>query len=78
MIVEVAIHGILYMRQVYPAHIFVRRRKYNLPVFQAVHPELNEYISGVIEAIAKELCQVICFPSISRLLLNSLLNCIIV
>ena len=53
--VEVAIHTILYVRQVYPAEIFVRRKKYNTPVFQSRHPALNEYISGAVKAIADEL-----------------------
>lgn len=55
--VEVAIHTILYVRQVYPAEIFVRRKKYNTPVFQSRHPALNEYISGAIKAVADELVQ---------------------
>ncbi|KAG6885258.1 hypothetical protein C0993_003948 [Termitomyces sp. T159_Od127] len=53
--VEVAIHTILYVRQVYPADLFVRRKKYNTPVFQSRHPALNEYISGAVKAIAEEL-----------------------
>ena len=43
------------MRQVYPAEIFVRRKKYNTPVFQSRHPALNEYISGAVQAISDEL-----------------------
>ncbi|KDR85441.1 hypothetical protein GALMADRAFT_234316 [Galerina marginata CBS 339.88] len=53
--IEVAIHTILYVRQVYPADIFVRRKKYDCPVFQSRHPTLNEYISGVVKAVADEL-----------------------
>ena len=53
--VEVAIHTILYVRQVYPAEIFVRRRKYDTPVFQSRHPALNEYIAGAVKAISDEL-----------------------
>ncbi|TCD66494.1 hypothetical protein EIP91_001319 [Steccherinum ochraceum] len=53
--IEVAIHTILYVRQVYPAEIFVRRKKYNTPVFQSRHPALNEYISGAVKAVADEL-----------------------
>jgi mitotic spindle assembly checkpoint protein MAD2B len=29
---EVAIHLILYMREIYPAGIFEKRKKYNVPV----------------------------------------------
>ncbi|KAF9535644.1 DNA-binding protein [Crepidotus variabilis] len=53
--IEVAIHTILYVRQVYPAEIFVRRKKYDTPVFQSRHPALNEYISGAIKAVGDEL-----------------------
>jgi len=56
--VEVAIHTILYVRQVYPAEIFVRRKKYETPVFQSRHPALNDYISGAVKAIADELTHV--------------------
>ncbi|KAG1757145.1 DNA-binding protein [Suillus lakei] len=53
--IEVAIHTILYVRQIYPADLFVRRKKYDTPVFQARHPALNEYISGTIKAVSDEL-----------------------
>ncbi|KAK1220017.1 hypothetical protein PQX77_017224 [Marasmius sp. AFHP31] len=53
--IEVAIHTILYVRQVYPADLFVRRKKYDTPVFQSRHPALNEYISGAVKAIGEEL-----------------------
>ena len=53
--VEVAIHTILYVRQVYPVDLFVRRKKYDTPVFQSRHPALNEYISGAVKAIGEEL-----------------------
>ena len=46
------------MRQVYPADIFVRRKKYDTPVFQSRHPSLNEYISGAVKAIGEELVRV--------------------
>ncbi|EGO05327.1 hypothetical protein SERLA73DRAFT_118887 [Serpula lacrymans var. lacrymans S7.3] len=53
--VEVAIHSILYVRQIYPADLFVRRKKYDTPVFQSRHPALNEYISGAVKAVGEEL-----------------------
>lgn len=43
------------MRQVYPAELFVRRKKYDTPVFQSRHPALNEYISGAVKAVGEEL-----------------------
>ncbi|KAG5654684.1 hypothetical protein H0H81_007440 [Sphagnurus paluster] len=52
---EVAIHTILYVRQIYPADLFIRRKKYDTPVFQSRHPALNEYISGAVKAIGEEL-----------------------
>jgi len=51
----VAIHTILYVRQVYPADLFVRRKKYETPVYQSRHPGLNEYIAGAVKAISDEL-----------------------
>ncbi|GJJ09748.1 hypothetical protein Clacol_003972 [Clathrus columnatus] len=54
-LVEVAIHNILYVRQVYPADLFHRRRKYDVAVWRSRHPELNEYISGAVKAVGEEL-----------------------
>ncbi|KAF9076023.1 spindle checkpoint protein [Rhodocollybia butyracea] len=53
--IEVAIHTILYVRQVYPAELFIRRKKYDTPVFQSRHPALNAYISGALKAVGEEL-----------------------
>jgi len=53
--IEVAIHTILYVRQVYPAELFIRRKKYDAPVFQSRHPALNAYVSGAVKAIGGEL-----------------------
>ncbi|KAF4622925.1 hypothetical protein D9613_002212 [Agrocybe pediades] len=53
--IEVAIHTILYVRQIYPAEVFVRRKKFDTPVYQSRHPALNEYISGAVKAVADEL-----------------------
>jgi mitotic spindle assembly checkpoint protein MAD2B len=55
--VECAIHYILYVRQIYPPELFVRRKKYEAPVYQSRHPGLNEYISGAIRAVGHELVQ---------------------
>ena len=43
------------MRQVYPPDLFIRRKKYDTPVFQSRHPALNEYISGAVKALEDEL-----------------------
>ncbi|KAI9444838.1 DNA-binding protein [Lactarius indigo] len=53
--IEVAIHTILYVRQIYPADLFVRRKKYETPVYQSRHPGLNEYIAGAVRAMSDEL-----------------------
>ncbi|XP_077998684.1 mitotic spindle assembly checkpoint protein MAD2B-like [Glandiceps talaboti] len=49
--VEVAFHLILYMREVYPAGIFERRKKYNVPVQMSCHPEVNQYILDVLQSV---------------------------
>ncbi|KAJ7070844.1 spindle checkpoint protein [Mycena amicta] len=53
--IEVAIHTILYVRQIYPADLFIRRKKYDTPVFQSRHPGLNEYIANAVKAIGEQL-----------------------
>ncbi|KAG0707498.1 DNA-binding protein [Suillus ampliporus] len=53
--IEVAIHTIIYVRQIYPGDLFVRRKKYDTPVFQSRHPALNDYISGTVKAVSDEL-----------------------
>lgn len=57
-VVEVAIHTILYVRHVYPAELFVRRKIYDTAVYQSRHPALNDYISEAMKAIAEELALV--------------------
>ncbi|KAI9096639.1 mitotic spindle assembly checkpoint protein MAD2B [Phlyctochytrium arcticum] len=52
---EVSIHYILYIRNLYPPEIFEARRKYNVPVKMARYPVLSEYIRGVLEAIKPDL-----------------------
>lgn len=50
---EVAIHSILYNRELYPAGVFERRKKYNVPVQICVHPEVNQYITQVVNGISE-------------------------
>ncbi|CAM9090745.1 unnamed protein product, partial [Phaeothamnion confervicola] len=45
---EVAIHSVLYARELYPETIFERRRAYGVPVHMSRLPELNDYISRVL------------------------------
>ncbi|PWA33002.1 hypothetical protein CCH79_00016855, partial [Gambusia affinis] len=48
---EVAIHLILYVREVYPSGIFQKRKKYNVPVQMSCHPELNQYIQDTLHCV---------------------------
>ncbi|XP_062505385.1 mitotic spindle assembly checkpoint protein MAD2B-like isoform X2 [Corticium candelabrum] len=48
---EVAIHQILYCRNVYPRELFERRQLYQVPVHMSCHPELNSYIVDVISSV---------------------------
>lgn len=50
---------ILYMRSVYPPDFFVRRRKWNVPVFQCSEVSIQEYLTEVTKGIAEELDNVI-------------------
>ena len=51
---EVAIHNIIFIRNIYPSSIFERRKKYGVPVQMSIHPHVNEYITECLKAI-KEL-----------------------
>uniref|UniRef100_A0A8C6LDH1 Mitotic spindle assembly checkpoint protein MAD2B n=1 Tax=Nothobranchius furzeri TaxID=105023 RepID=A0A8C6LDH1_NOTFU len=48
---EVAIHLILYVREVYPSGIFQKKKKYNVPVQMSCHPGLNQYIQDTLHCI---------------------------
>ncbi|PNJ48246.1 MAD2L2 isoform 6, partial [Pongo abelii] len=48
---EVAVHLILYVREVYPVGIFQKRKKYNVPVQMSCHPELNQYIQDTLHCV---------------------------
>ncbi|CAH1239340.1 MAD2L2 [Branchiostoma lanceolatum] len=48
---EVAFHQILYIRQVYPAGIFQRRKKYNIPVQMSCHPDVTRYLQDTLQTI---------------------------
>ena len=60
---EVSVHTILYLRNVYPKDLFVRRKKYDAPVYQARHPDLSTYISAAVKSVGDELVTVESFPS---------------
>nr|XP_016938400.2 mitotic spindle assembly checkpoint protein MAD2B [Drosophila suzukii] len=52
--IEVLVNHILYVRGIYPAHIFKKKRMYNTPVFVSIFPPLNNYLTGVLRS-AQEL-----------------------
>ncbi|KAK1925667.1 DNA-binding protein [Papiliotrema laurentii] len=52
---EIVIHTILCIRQVYPPTTFTRRRAHGVPVYQSRHPQVCAYISELVGAIAREL-----------------------
>ncbi|CAK9217443.1 unnamed protein product [Sphagnum troendelagicum] len=45
---EVAVHLLLCVREIYPPELFERRRYLNLPVQWARHPELRDYIHSAV------------------------------
>ncbi|XP_012261447.2 mitotic spindle assembly checkpoint protein MAD2B [Athalia rosae] len=48
---EVAFHQILFVRNLYPKEIFVRKQIYGIGVQISEHPELNSYIKEVLNSI---------------------------
>lgn len=48
---EVAIHQVLQLRNIYPAEIFERRRHFNVPVQWISHPELQDYIHSAVTSL---------------------------
>lgn len=48
---EVAFNQILFFRNLYPKEIFVKKKIYSICVYVSEHPELNEYIRNVLNAI---------------------------
>ncbi|CAL1541212.1 unnamed protein product [Lymnaea stagnalis] len=55
--VEVAIHCILYNRNVYPQGTFEKRIKYNVPVQMCLHPDVCSYITNIIESLSALLAE---------------------
>ncbi|XP_029156012.1 mitotic spindle assembly checkpoint protein MAD2B [Nylanderia fulva] len=48
---EVAFNQILFCRKIYPKEIYVKRKIYGITVHVSEHPELNEYLSNILNAI---------------------------
>ncbi|KIR38509.1 mitotic spindle assembly checkpoint protein MAD2B [Cryptococcus deuterogattii 99/473] len=53
--VEISLHTILCIRQIYPPTTFTRRRAHGVPVYQSRHPTVRTYISQVIASVGKEI-----------------------
>lgn len=51
----VAIHTILYERNIYPATSFLSAKKYNFPVRQNRHPKVCKYVIDAVAAVETEL-----------------------
>jgi len=54
----VAIHTILYERNIYPSTSFLSARKYNYPVRQNRHPKVCKWIQDAVAAVEAELLKV--------------------
>ena len=50
----VAIHTILYEREIYPPTSFLSARKYNFPVRQNRHPKVCEWVNDAVTAVETE------------------------
>ena len=57
-VVEVIIHTILLLRHVYPLDLFVRRKRWEVAVYQCKEEVVNDYVSGVIKGVAEEVDKV--------------------
>ena len=58
LVVEVIIHTILLLRNVYPLDLFVRRKRWEVAVYQCKEEVVNDYVSGVIKGVAEEVDKV--------------------
>ncbi|OWT35815.1 mitotic spindle assembly checkpoint protein MAD2B [Cryptococcus neoformans Bt1] len=52
---EISLHTILCIRQIYPPTTFTRRRAHGVPVYQSRHPTVRSYISQVIANVGQEI-----------------------
>ncbi|WWC88379.1 uncharacterized protein L201_003290 [Kwoniella dendrophila CBS 6074] len=52
---EISLHTILYLRSVYPASTFTRRRAHQVPIYQSRHPQVRSYITNVISSLSPEI-----------------------
>ncbi|GAB6031846.1 MAD2 mitotic arrest deficient-like 2 [Chamberlinius hualienensis] len=52
---EVVINNVLYIRRIYPQGIFVKKKKYGIPIQMSVHPELNNYLINCVKSMRSKL-----------------------
>lgn len=52
-----AIHSLLYHRQLYPSRTFITARAYNLPVRQSRHAGVCRWVNDAVTAVAGQLAQ---------------------
>ncbi|KAI8094493.1 DNA-binding protein [Thamnidium elegans] len=67
---ETWFHQILYIRNLYPRSIFEKQKKFQVPVYIATHPGVQEYISNFVQAcyslIAKDDIRFICLTILQQ------------
>ncbi|RPB05931.1 DNA-binding protein [Choiromyces venosus 120613-1] len=51
----VSVHTILYHRNIYPAEIFVKARKYSFPVYQCRHERVCRWVGDAMRAVGGEI-----------------------
>lgn len=72
---NVAIHLILYERDIYPQRSFLKARKYNYPVRQNRHPAVCKFIDDAISAVRAQLMKVGSrFPSLNLIFLLNIIK----
>ncbi|XP_011305310.1 mitotic spindle assembly checkpoint protein MAD2B isoform X2 [Fopius arisanus] len=52
---EVAFHGILYYRKIYPSEIFRKKKLYGTGIWICEHPEVKEYLKNILNAVREAL-----------------------
>jgi len=48
---EVLIHQVLFLRDLYPKNIFADRKKFGLPVKMSSHPWVNNYVTRTLDSL---------------------------
>jgi len=50
-LVEVLVHQVIYLREIYPKSIFAKKKKYKTVVMMCEHPWVNDYIQKTIGSL---------------------------